>query len=55
MTRSLPCIFPAKLMLLFSKWLNDATLKEKSLLGARMNHYVSDLNYEELSVIKSKR
>lgn len=55
MTRSLPCIFPAKLMLLFSKRLSDATLKEKSFSGAQMNHYVSDLNYEELSVIVSKR
>lgn len=42
-------------MLLFSKRLSDATLKEKSFSGAQMNHYVSDLNYEELSVIVSKR
>lgn len=30
-------------------------LKEKSFLGAQINHYDSDLNYEELSVIESRR
>lgn len=36
------------MMLLFSKRLNDATLKEKSLLGAQMNYYVADLNSKEV-------